>query len=250
MRLENISEYRFLTKMIITRTPYRISFFGGGTDYHTWYQEHGGSVLSTTIDYYCTLMCLHKPPFFDKKHRISWREIEEVDEASDINHPVVRETLKHMNIERGIEMHYQGDLPARSGLGSSSSFTVGFLNAMYGLRGQMSTKQQLAAEAVYIERELLKENVGVQDQIAAAYGGFNKIDIHQDGSFDVNPVMASQIRINELKSHLMLFFTGISRNATDIAKNQVKIATKKKNELNEMMKWSMRPPTYLPANKI
>ena len=222
--------------MIITRTPYRISFFGGGTDYHTWYQEHGGSVLSTTIDYYCTLMCLHKPPFFDKKHRISWREIEEVNEASDINHPVVREVLKHMNIERGIEMHYQGDLPSRSGLGSSSSFTVGFLNAMYGLRGQMSTKQQLAAEAVYIERELLKENVGVQDQIAAAYGGFNKIDIHQDGSFDVNPVMASQIRINELKGNLMLFFTGISRNATDIAKNQVKVATKKKNELNEMMK--------------
>ncbi len=222
--------------MIITRTPYRISFFGGGTDYHTWYQENGGSVLSTTINYYCTLMCLHKPPFFEKKHRISWREIEETDNAEDIKHPAVRAILQHMDIKRGIEMHYQGDLPARSGLGSSSSFTVGFLNAMYGLRGQMSTKQQLAAEAVYIERELLKENVGVQDQIAAAYGGFNKIDIHQDGSFDVNPMMASHLRLDELKSNLMLFFTGVSRNATDVAKDKMKSIPNKKNELNEMQK--------------
>jgi D-glycero-alpha-D-manno-heptose-7-phosphate kinase len=133
-------------------------------------------------------------------------------------------------------MFYQGDLPARSGLGSSSSFTVGFLNAMYALRGQISTNQQLAAEAVYIEREILKENVGVQDQIAAAYGGFNKIDIYQDGNFDVNPVLTSNVKINELKNNLMLFFTGISRNATDIAKEQMKSLPKKTNQLKEMQK--------------
>jgi len=222
--------------MIITRTPYRISFFGGGTDYHSWYQENGGSVLSTTISYYCNLTCSHKPPFFDSKHRIVWREIEEVNEAHEIKHPVVSAVLKHMDIKRGIEMFYQGDLPARAGLGSSSSFAVGFLNAMHSLRGNISTKQQLAAEAVYIEREILKENVGVQDQIAAAYGGFNKIDIYQDGNFDVNPVLSTNVKIDELKNNLMLFFTGVSRNATDIAKEQIKTVSSKKNELVEMQK--------------
>jgi D-glycero-alpha-D-manno-heptose-7-phosphate kinase len=222
--------------MIITRTPYRISFFGGGTDYHTWYQENGGSVLSTTINYYCTLVCTHKPPFFENKHRIVWSQIENVNEADEINHPVVREVMKHMNIQRGLEVFHQGDLPARSGIGSSSSFTVGFLNAMYALRGQMSTKQQLAAEAVHVERELLKESVGVQDQIAAAYGGLNRINIHPDGNFEVQPLTISPIRSNELKSHLMLFYTGIARNASEVAEDKIAKIPSKKAELTEMQK--------------
>ncbi len=220
--------------MIVTRTPYRISFFGGGTDYHSWYQEHGGAVLSSTISYYCNLTCSHKPPFFPEKYRIVWREVENVDNIEEIKHPVVAAVLKHMDIKRGIEMLYQGDLPARSGIGSSSSFTVGFLNAMYALRGQISTKQQLAAEAVYIEREILREHVGVQDQIAAAYGGFNKIDIYPDGGFNVSPVLASHGRLDELRNNLMLFFTGISRNATDIAKHQIASVNKKSKDLLEM----------------
>lgn len=220
--------------MIITRTPYRISFFGGGTDYHTWYEQHGGAVLSTTINYYCSLICSHKPPFFENKHRIVWREIEDANEADDVKHPVVREVMKHMDIQRGIEVFHQGDLPARSGLGSSSSFTVGFLHAMYAMRGQMISKEQLAKEALHIEREVLKENVGVQDQIAASFGGLNRIDIHRDGNFDVAPIMLQPQRLQELKSRLLLFFTGISRNATDIAKEQISTAAKKTAELSEM----------------
>ncbi|PIR32834.1 MAG: kinase [Alphaproteobacteria bacterium CG11_big_fil_rev_8_21_14_0_20_44_7] len=222
--------------MIITRTPYRISFFGGGTDYHTWYQEHGGAVLSSTINYYCTLISLYKPPFFEYKHRIVWSEIEGANTADEIKHPVVREVLKHLDVQKGVEIFHQGDLPARSGLGSSSSFTVGMLNAMYSLRGQLCTKQELAAEAVYVERELLKENVGVQDQIAAAYGGFNKIEISRDGSFQVTPLPVLPSRLAELKSNLLLFFTGISRNASDIAKDKMTSIPKKTAELNEMRK--------------
>ena len=222
--------------MIITRTPYRISFFGGGTDYHTWYQENGGSVLSTSINYYCTLVCTHKPPFFENKHRIVWSQIENVNSPDEINHPVVREVMKHMKIERGVEVFHQGDLPARSGIGSSSSFTVGFLNAMYALRGQMSTKEQLAAEAVHIERGILKESVGVQDQIAASFGGLNRINIHPDGNFEVHPLTISTLRSNELKSHLMLFYTGIARNASEVAEDKIAKIPSKKPELREMQK--------------
>ena len=222
--------------MIITRTPYRISFFGGGTDYHTWYEQHGGAVLSTTINYYCNLICSHKPPFFEHKHRVVWSHIEDINEADEVKHPVVREVMKYMDIQRGLEVFHQGDLPARSGLGSSSSFTVGFLNAMYAMRGQMCSKEQLAKEALHIEREVLKENVGVQDQIAASYGGLNQIKIHTDGNFDVNPIMLQPQRLQEFKSRLLLFFTGVSRNASDIAKEQISTASKKQAELSEMHK--------------
>ena len=223
-----------LCLMIITRTPFRISFFGGGTDYHSWYQEHGGAVISTTINHYCNLICSFRPPFFEGKHRIVWREVEDVNDVKDIKHPAVKAVLEYMEIKRGVEIMYKGDLPARSGLGSSSAFTVGMLNAMYSLRGQLSTKQQLAAEAVHIERDILKENVGVQDQIAAAYGGLNKIIINQEGTFQVEPLPINPLRLKDLKNHLMLFFTGVSRNATDIAKDQVKNIPNRKNELNEM----------------
>lgn len=220
--------------MIISRTPYRISFFGGGTDYHTWYQAHGAAVLSTTINHYCYLQCRLLPPFFNHKSRISWSKIEEVMDHANIEHPVVRATLKYLKITQGIELTHNGDLPARSGLGSSSAFTVGLLHSLYALQGMMSSKRELACEAIHIERDILKENVGVQDQIATAYGGFNKILVHADGNFDVTPLVLPQIRIRELHEHLLLFFTGISRTASDIAVDKIKLIPQKTQELHQM----------------
>lgn len=222
--------------MIISRTPYRVSFFGGGTDYHTWYQAHGGSVLSTTINHYCYLTCRNLPPFFPEKSRIVWSKIEQVNEHADIAHPAVRAVLQYMNIENGVEVQHSGDLPARSGLGSSSAFTVGMLNAIYALQGRMAGKRELACEAVHIEREILRENVGVQDQIATAYGGFNKITILQNGEFTVQPIILPQARMEKLQSHFMLFFTGVSRTASNIAKDQMQAQAKgdKKTELTAM----------------
>lgn len=222
--------------MIISRTPYRISFFGGGTDYHTWYREHGGCVLSTTINHYCYLTCRYLPPFFPEKSRIVWSRIEQVNSHDEIVHPAVRAVLDYLEIEEGVEIHHSGDLPARSGLGSSSSFTVGLLNALRAMQSQMCSKRELACEAVHVEREVLNENVGVQDQIAAAYGGFNKITILQNGEFAVQPVILPQARLEELQSHFLLFFTGVSRTASNIAKQQMDAQARgdKKNELNAM----------------
>ncbi len=220
--------------MIISRTPYRVSFFGGGTDYHTWYQQYGGAVLSTTIGHYCYLNCRFLPPFFEHKHRIVWTEIERVSSCSDIKHPAVRGILDYLGIERGLEISHQGDLPARSGLGSSSTFTVGLLNALYALGGGMSDKKHLACEAVHVERDILRENVGVQDQIAAAYGGFNRITIAPDGEFNVNPVILPPERLKNLQNHMMLFFTGVSRTASNIAAEKMKAIPDKKVELNEI----------------
>lgn len=220
--------------MIISRTPYRVSFFGGGTDYHTWYNNHGGAVLSTTINHYCYLTCRHLPPFFDEKHRIVWSQIEKVNNTVDIKHPAVRAVLQYMQENNGLEIHHTGDLPARSGLGSSSAFTVGLLNAMHALQGRMSNKRELACEAVHIERDILKENVGVQDQIATAYGGFNKITILQNGDFGVEPIILPQERLSALQSHFLLFFTGIARTASDIAEEQAKNVGNKKEELKAM----------------
>lgn len=220
--------------MIITKTPFRVSFFGGGTDYHTWYQEYGGSVLSASIDHYCYLTCRYVAPFFEHKSRVVWSEIEQVINHADVRHPAVRAILNYLKIENGIEIHHQGDLPARSGLGSSSAFSVGLLNALHGLNGCGSTKRQLACEAVHVERTLLKENVGVQDQIATAFGGLNKIDIYSDGDFSVNPVILPINRLEELRSHLLLFFTGFSRNASDIAGQKIKAIQNKVSTLKEM----------------
>lgn len=220
--------------MIISRTPYRVSFFGGGTDYHTWYNNHGGAVLSTTINHYCYLTCRHLPPFFDQRHRIVWSHIETVNNTSEIKHPAVRAVLDFMQESNGVEIHHTGDLPARSGLGSSSAFTVGLLNAMHAMQGRMSNKRELACEAVHIERDVLKENVGVQDQIATAYGGFNKITILQNGDFAVDPVILPQARLQALQSHFMLFFTGIARTSSDIAEEQARNVGNKKDELKAM----------------
>jgi D-glycero-alpha-D-manno-heptose-7-phosphate kinase len=220
--------------MIISRTPFRISFFGGGTDYPAWCRENCGAVLATTIDKYCYITCRALPPFFDHKHRIVYSLIENVKEIDEIKHPAVREVFRFMNIQTGLEVHHDGDLPARSGLGSSSSFTVGLLHALYALQGKMVSKDQLARDAIYIEQEMIKENVGAQDQVSASYGGFNKIIFNQDGSIDVRPVLIKQSRLDSLQGHLMLVFTRITRIASDIASEQIRNTAHKKNDLTVM----------------
>jgi D-glycero-alpha-D-manno-heptose-7-phosphate kinase len=220
--------------MIISRTPFRISFFGGGTDYEPWFREHGGAVLSTTIDKYCYLNCRFLPPFFEHRSRIVWSEIERVADRRDIRHPVIRAVLELLRIDDGVEIHHHADLPARSGLGSSSSFTNGMLLAAHALKGKMICKRALADLAIHVERDVLRENVGVQDQIATAHGGFNKILIGRDGGFTLEPVIAPKERIARFQDHLMLFFTGVSRNASDIAGEQIASIGKKQSELHAM----------------
>ncbi|MEE9304122.1 MAG: hypothetical protein V3U84_10090 [Thiotrichaceae bacterium] len=207
--------------MIISRTPFRISFFGGGTDYPLWYRKHGGSVLATTIDKYCYLSCRYYPPFFDHKFRISYIKSENCQSIADISHPVVREVLRYLNWERGLEIHHIGDLPARGGMGSSSSFTVGLLHALYGLQGKILSKQQLTTESLHIEQDILKETVGSQDQTSAAYGGLNHIIFSPNGEISVKPLTLPAERIQELESNLMLFYTGIKRTASDLAQSYV-----------------------------
>ena len=220
--------------MIISRTPFRISFFGGGTDYPVWYRENGGAALATTIRRYCYITCRWLPPFFEHSSRIVWSKIELVKDREEIEHPSVRECLRYLKIPQGIEVHHDGDLPARSGLGSSSAFTVGLLHALYGLKGVMPSKMQLAQDAIHLEQELLKENVGSQDQMSAAFGGFNRIDFSRDGSFHVSPVILGEERLSLFQGHLMLFFTGLVRTASDIAAEQIQITEKKRPELNRI----------------
>lgn len=217
--------------MIISRTPFRISFFGGGTDYPAWYEEHGGAVLSTTIDKYCYITVRYLPPFFEHKHRIVYSSIENVKAIEEIQHPVVKALLKYFNIENGMEIHHDGDLPARSGLGSSSAFTVGMLNSLYALKGSIISKFELAKQAISVERKILKENVGSQDQVAVACGGFNKITFHKDHNFRIEPMTLQKERILQLKRHLMLIFTGFSRFASEIAAEQIKNTQNRKKEL-------------------
>lgn len=217
--------------MIITRTPYRISFFGGGTDYPAWYREHGGAVLATTIDKYCYLSVRHLPPFFEHRLRLVYSRIESCNHFEEVQHPAVREILRLLNIERGVEIHHDGDLPARSGMGSSSAFTVGLLNALHALNGRMATKQQLARESIQIEQEILKETVGSQDQVNAAHGGFNHILFHPSGEISVRPVILPNDRLKELSAHLMLFYTGIRRTADKAASTYVPSLEQKRRQL-------------------
>lgn len=217
--------------MIITRTPYRISFFGGGTDYPAWYREHGGAVLATAIDKYCYLSCRYLPPFFEHRIRVVYSKIENCNSLDEIEHPSVRETLRHLDIQRGIEIHHDGDLPARSGMGSSSAFTVGLLNAVYALQGRMASKHQLAMESIHLEQDVLQETVGSQDQVTAAYGGFNHISFHQSGEISVRPMILTPDRQKDLRSHLMLFYTGIKRTAAQVADTYVPTIQDKKRQL-------------------
>ncbi|MDD5070026.1 MAG: kinase [Candidatus Omnitrophica bacterium] len=220
--------------MVISRTPLRISFFGGGTDYPTWYKENGGAVLSTTIDKYSYISCRSLPPFFEYKHSIVYSRHENVKEISEIDHPSVREVFRFLNIEKGLVVHYDGDLPARSGLGSSSSFTVGLLHSLYALNGKMVTKKKLALEAIEIEQEMIKENVGSQDQVIVSFGGLNKIEFNGNHEIEVRPVIIPKERLNDFKSHLMLFFTGFTRIASEVAKDKITQIPKKNKELKIM----------------
>jgi D-glycero-alpha-D-manno-heptose-7-phosphate kinase len=220
--------------MIITRTPLRVSFFGGGTDYPAWFREHGGAVLATSIDKYLYLHCRYLPQFFDFKSRIVWSQIECVKETAEIAHPAIRGVLEWMKITEGVEIHHHGDLPARTGLGSSSSFTVGLLHALHALRGELVSKRVLAEEAIFIEQQVLQENVGVQDQIQSAFGGLNRIDIRTDGSFEVTPLVVRAERLAGLQKHLLLLYTGLSRTASEIAAEQVATVGAKTAELKAM----------------
>lgn len=218
--------------MVISRTPLRISFFGGGTDYPAWYREHGGAVLATSINKYLYLSCRWLPPFFDFTSRIVWSAIELVNRPSEIKHPAIRAILEHLEIREGLDLHYNGDLPARTGLGSSSAFTVGLLHSLYGLKGVMPTKAQLSREAIHVEQELLKESVGCQDQVTAAFGGFNRITFSRDGTFHLSPIILDSQTLDLLQDHLMLWFTGVSRYASHIAGEQIRALAKKRQELH------------------
>lgn len=235
--------------MIISRTPFRISFFGGGTDYPGWYEEYGGSVLSTTIDKYCYITIRYLPPFFEHKYRIVYSKIENVKCISEIQHKAVRALLEFCKIEKGVEIHHDGDLPARSGLGSSSAFTVGLLHSLYALRGTMVSKFQLAKEAIHLERDILKENVGSQDQIAVAYGGFNKIIFAKNKDFRVEPVTLNKAKIQQIQNYLMLVFTGITRFASEIARHQINNIPNKKEELKIMHQMVEEAMEILNSNK-
>jgi D-glycero-alpha-D-manno-heptose-7-phosphate kinase len=220
--------------MVITKTPYRISFFGGGTDYPAWYREHGGAVIATTINRYVRLSCRYLPPFFHFKHRIVYSTVETPNTIEEINHPAVRAVLTELKWDRGLELHYDGDLPARSGMGSSSAFTVGLINGLLALRQSLLPKAELSRMALHIEQQVLKENVGSQDQICAAFGGFNRIEFFKNGTFHVSPIIATTDRIAELESCLLLVFTGLSRNASDIAKAQLDNIDRKADLLHRL----------------
>jgi len=220
--------------MIITRTPFRISFFGGGTDYPAWYRRHGGAVLATAINKYCYITCRYLPPFFGHRFRVVWSKIENCQTVDEIAHPAVRGILRYLNIDRGVDIHHGGDLPARSGIGSSSSFIVGLMHALYALKGFMPSKQQLAMEGTHVEQEVLKETVGSQDQVSAAYGGFNHITFLPNDEISVRPMTLTQERTKELNSRLMLFYTGIKRTASNIAESYVQDIESKEQQLRMM----------------
>jgi len=220
--------------MIISRTPYRVSFFGGGTDYPAWYELHGGAVLAATIDKYCYLTCRFLPPFFEHRTRIVYSKIESCHSNAEIAHPSVREVLRFLGIARGVEIHHDGDLPARSGMGSSSAFTVGLLHACHALLGQMPARRQLAQEAIQIEQKILQETVGSQDQVMAAYGGLRHVLFLTNGEFSVRPLTISAQRLSDLNNHLMLFYTGILRTASDVAKSYVDDIQSKRRQLRIM----------------
>lgn len=219
--------------MIISKTPYRISFFGGGTDFAEWFKEYGGAVISVTIDKYCYLTVRPLPPFFEHQHRIVYSEIELVKKIGEIKHASVRECLQLLEFKEGLEIHHDGDLPARSGLGSSSSFTVGLLNALYAYRGRHISKKELAAQSIYVERNLIKEVGGHQDQIATSFGGFNKITFSQGAGneFSVQPMLIHASIKKELEKGLVLFFTGKSRTAELIEKSKIEQIKNKTYEL-------------------
>lgn len=222
--------------MIISRTPFRISFFGGGTDYPAWYREERGAVLSVSINKYCFITCRYLPPFHEFKFLIRYYLREETQTIEEIKHPAVRECLRYLGFSRGVDIVHHADLPARSGLGSSSTFTVGLLQALYALNHQMPTKRQLAIDAIRIEQDLIGEAVGSQDQTAAAFGGLNRIDFGGASEISVTPMIMSPERAEHIQQHVMLFFTGFPRTASEIAKGKIEQIPNRKAELREMLR--------------
>ncbi|MBL18762.1 MAG: kinase [Flavobacteriaceae bacterium] len=220
--------------MIITKTPYRMSFFGGGTDYPSHYLNYGGTVLASTINKYCYISCRNLPPFFDHKFRVAYSEIETTKAVPEIKHPAVRGVLEFFQIEEGLEVQHHGDLPARSGLGSSSSFTAGLIHAIYALQGKTISKHDLAIQTIEIEQNVIGEKVGSQDQVMASYGGFNHIIFSNDGDIAVNPVSITKQRKNSLNQHLMMFFSGILRDSQTITHDKINEIIKKPEQVNRM----------------
>ena len=222
--------------MAISRTPYRISFFGGGTDYPDWYRKHGGAVLSMAINKYCYITGRHLPPFFGIRHRIVWSHIETVNAISEILHPAVRAGLEAVGFDddEGVELHHQGDLPARSGIGSSSAFAVGLINVLNAMRGKNVDKQDLALAAIDLEQNKLKETVGCQDQVASAHGGLNVVNFNTDGSIVVTPVGLASEQLAAFEQRIMVFYTGTSRLSSAIAKQLVDNLAPKTKPLQRM----------------
>ncbi len=227
--------------MIISRTPHRISFFGGGTDYPSWYLEHGGKVLGAAIDKYCYITCRYLPPFFEHKYRIVYSKLETAGSLDEIQHPAAREvlkyfkeTLRYFDGDLGFEIHHDGDIPARSGMGSSSAFTTGLLKTLYALAGKIVSKEKLFKEAIHIEQNIIRENVGSQDQVWAAQGGLNVIEFMQNGAIIVKPIIMRESCLKAFEKKFMLFFTGISRYSTEIAGDKIQNIPKKKDELLKM----------------
>lgn len=219
--------------MIITKTPFRMSFFGGGTDFPEFYEQYGGAVISTTFDKYCYVTVRHLPRFFEYTTQLVYSRMEYISAIEDIEHPAIREAMKFLDMHE-LRIAYDADLPARSGLGTSSSFAVGLLNAFYALKGKYADKKKLADEAIYLERVLCKESGGVQDQIAASYGGLNRINFGADG-YTVEPIIISPDRKRALNENLLLFFTGFSRFSSDIQKSTEIALKDKTKELLEML---------------
>ncbi len=237
--------------MIISKTPYRISFFGGGTDYPVWYKKYGGSVLSTTIDKYIYISLRNLPPFFKHKYRIVWSHIETVKKIDQIKHKVVKEMLKKYKIKSGLEIHYDGDLPARSGMGSSSVFSVGLMNLLTNFQGKTIKKKQLAEKSIHFEQKVLRQIVGSQDQIAATYGGFNKIVFKTGGGFSVFPFSSKKKKIQKLNKNLLLVYSGLKRTAHHIAKSYVhKLQTSKKSNILEISSFVKEGERILKEGKL
>jgi len=220
--------------MIITRTPFRMSFFGGGTDMRDFFTEHGGAVISTTFDKYCYVIVRHLPRFFEYSTELSYSRIERVTSIDDIEHPAVKNAMKMLDMHE-IRLTYEADLPARSGLGTSSSFAVGMLNAFYALKGKYADKKKLADDAIYLERVLCNEAGGWQDQIAASFGGFNRINFNKDGTYNVYPLIIHPDRKKQLDDNLIMFFTGFTRFSSDMQKANAKGYHDKTKQLLEML---------------
>lgn len=229
--------------MIISKTPYRISFFGGGSDYPEWYLENGGAVISSTINKYIYITCRELPPYFEHKHRIVYSIVEEVKKIDEIRHNVVKHALKNIlkknNLNLGFEIHYDGDFPSRTGMGSSSSFVVGLLNVLNNFFDKKISKKKLADQSIYLEQKILKEVVGSQDQIATSIGGFNEITFGKNGIYKINPLLTEKKDLKILQNNLVLVFAGIRKNsstANDVASTYVnKLKTQKKKEIFELM---------------